>query len=227
LGYPPHDGGYSTVYFIPTPSIRYSYPLISISNPIVSGTPHGRAVDDDDRESRHDWRYEPKLKEVTMSVFVPRKVHYDLLVNTMMEGLPDVDCKYRYWEPFGHRYWEPLGDSHDELGELLLRETVRSVWYRYYGNPEMIPEWTHRPYRYVDPVIRLSAIEFIKALQCYRYQSCGHPEWKDSKAETITREALLRTALALIDTRMKGEYEQAPWEWTEEDLVEKVIRRMP
>ena len=151
-----------------------------------------------------------------MSAFVPSKVHYDLLVKTMMEGPSGIDNGF-------HR-WEPLGDSYDDLGELLLRETVRSVWYRYYGDTEMIPEWTHRPYRYVDPVIRLNAIEFIKALRCYRYQSCEHPEWEQSTAEAITREALLRTALALIDTRMEEEYEQAPWEWTEEDLARKIAR---
>lgn len=154
-----------------------------------------------------------------MSAFVPNKVHYDLLVKTMMEGLPDIDFKYRYWEP--------LGDSYDELGELLLRETVRSVRYRYGEDTDMVPDWACRPYTYTDPGVRLTAIEFIKAIQCYRYQSCEHRKWKNSKAEALTREAIFRAALKLVSTRMEEEFEKAPWDWTEEDLVEKVIRSMP
>jgi len=151
-----------------------------------------------------------------MSAFVPSKVHYDLLVKTMMEGLPDIEFKYRYWEP--------LGDSYDELGELLLRETVRSVRYRYGKDTDMVPGWAYSPYTYTDPGVRLTAIEFIKAIQCYRYQSCEHPKWKNSTAEALTREALFRAALKLVSSRMEDEFEEAPWDWTEEELAKKIAR---
>ena len=101
-----------------------------------------------------------------MSAFVPDKLHYDLLVKTIIHGPRDWDkvCSYR-WNPPLDLYGV---NNADELGELLQRETVKSVSYRYDGDEEMIPDWPREPYRFEDHGFQLNCIEFLKAVSGYR-----------------------------------------------------------
>jgi hypothetical protein len=63
------------------------------------------------------------------------------------------------------------------VGAMLLAENRRSVNHRY--DEEEIEE----PYTFdllpgrVDPVV------VLKAIQCYEYQTCEHPEWESSEAK--------------------------------------------
>ena len=154
-----------------------------------------------------------------MSAFVPSKLHYDLLVKTIIEGPADpLDPQ----DSLSFR-WSPKASSYDELGETLLRETVRSVWHRY-EDEDMIPDWARQRYTYKDPGFALSPVEFIKALQCYRYQSCEHPGWEGSEADRLTKEALLGVSLDLVTVLLEEEYDSAPWEWTEKEAQERIER---
>jgi len=50
-----------------------------------------------------------------------------------------------------------------------------------------------------------SAVELIKALHCYEYQSCEHPGWRTSQAHSFCR---------ALERRLIGElpgYDDAPW----------------
>jgi hypothetical protein len=110
------------------------------------------------------------------------------------------------------------------LGQTLLDETVDSVRYRYHDDPEMIPEWSLKPYEYEDPGIRLTCLEFLQALSCYAYQSCEHPDWEYSSAKDIVERTSFRVAMALVRHVYSDELDRIPWEWTEEELAKKIAR---
>ena len=154
-----------------------------------------------------------------MSAFVPDKLHYDLIVKTIIDGPRD-------WYEVCDYGWNPRLDLYgvnnaDELGELLLRETVKSVSYRYDGDEEMIPDWAREPYRFEDHDFQLNCIEFLKALNCYEYQSCEHPEWKSSEAMNLISRLWSNVASCIIDTVFYEEYEEAPWVWEDVSQMEE------
>ena len=81
----------------------------------------------------------------------------------------------------------------DALGRMLLRENIASVAYRY-------PDDT-----FDELPGSFSVVEVLKAIDCYEYQSCEHPQWKHSEAHAFC--AALRRRL--IGT-LPG-YDEAPW----------------
>lgn len=101
----------------------------------------------------------------------------------------------------------------DEVGRMLWGECARSVMYRYpdiadggdWPGPadfetEQVMGYTfQRLPGVVDPVV------VLKALSCYEYQSCEHPEWRSSEAWQFCN--ALRDAM--VD-KLPG-YEKAPW----------------
>ena len=123
-------------------------------------------------------------------------------------------------------------DTHDLLGQILTDENVRSVGYRYpvremtvAGSltpadllhhadlPGPSDKWYLQPYRFPrfslmnNPLQRcpLTPGELAKAIDCYAYQSCEHPEWEKSSAYAICQ--ALRSAIL---HGLPG-YEEAPW----------------
>jgi hypothetical protein len=106
----------------------------------------------------------------------------------------------------------------DEFGAILWAENVLSVRYRYPDeDPDSLPgtvgddgrgEWSV-PYRYTWPhnQRRPTAVEALKLLLCLEYQSCEHPEWRQSEAFRIC-EALKDSIIGALPG-----YSAAPWEW--------------
>lgn len=115
--------------------------------------------------------------------------------------------------------WGPLAVAHykermrvlndrtaDRVGQMLWAENHRSIQFRYaeypaveVGEPYVYDDqrflWTH-----IDPVA------VLKAIDCYEYQSCEHPQWRESEAWAFCQ--VLRSVA--IDA-LPG-YEEAAWE---------------
>jgi len=100
------------------------------------------------------------------------------------------------------------------VGAMLLAENRRSVDHRYDEQ-----EW-EQPYLFTaipgipDPVV------VLKAIDCYRYQSCEHPGWASSEAQQF---CLALQALAV--THLPG-YDQAPWPITDPTVFTAADRRV-
>ena len=126
-----------------------------------------------------------------MSAFVLSSTHIDVLVSAAIElGLSKA-----------------FREEADELGRMLWRENVRSVVHRYglAGTPEEasyeadVAAYRFRRYPGISPVA------VAKAVHCYAYQSCEHPEWDASQAHRVAER--LRDAVLC---GMAG-YDAAPW----------------
>jgi|SRR6185369_4309213 len=98
-----------------------------------------------------------------------------------------------------------------KLGRMLLEENERSIRYRYpqTTGPSDMPgpvdyDGAER-YFYAKRFEPIAAIEIVKLCDCLEYQSCEHPEWKDSEACRIL--ALIRESAVM---EIPG-YDKAPW----------------
>lgn len=92
------------------------------------------------------------------------------------------------------------------VGAMLLAENRRSVNHRYREE-----EW-EQPYVFKALVGVPSPVALLKAIDCFVYQSCEHPEWDASEANRFC-DSLRQTAIR----KLPG-YEDKPWEVTEENL---------
>lgn len=90
-----------------------------------------------------------------------------------------------------------------DVGAMLLAANVASVNFRYNEDePEPLFEFE----QHAAPF--LTAIETLKALNCYEYQSCEPPDWKYSEAHAFC-DALRDAAIRALPG-----YDSAPWEIT-------------
>lgn len=96
-----------------------------------------------------------------MSAYVVGKEHIDALVNA-------------------GRQYAGLADQRPEwlnaCGSMLWTENYRSVNYRY-TEDEATPE-----YQATLIGFELAPVPVLKAIDCYEYQACEHPEWETSAA---------------------------------------------
>lgn len=157
-----------------------------------------------------------------MSAFVVVKPHVDALIQLAVDGPPERerypgDCYGPRWlaEPVEHwqdAEWRSASSANrDEIGDMLVRECVRSVSYRYQDNDDLpgpIEPYYLAPYAYERPPHCPTAVEGLKLIACYEYQSCEHPQWETSQAKRFCD--ALRSSL--IDA-LPG-YDDAPWEYT-------------
>lgn len=158
-----------------------------------------------------------------MSAFMVSKKHIDLLVRTAYAG-PTTNGKQGgygqqpWYRPYfkGESQWQV--EQCDAIGEMLIKENLSSIHARYpdtITDPESTPgpvdQYWLEPYTLADPFFakRLTAIEALKALDCYEYQSCEHPEWEQSEAHEFC-ERFRHALIGCLDG-----YEDAPWEWYE------------
>lgn len=129
-----------------------------------------------------------------MSAFQVSPEHINYLVHA---------CQ-RY-DASGHIYaYRDYQGRPDDLGNMLARVNAESVNARYaHHNDPCAPI----PYRWsMRTAVPLSPIQVIKACDCYRYQSCEHPDWPGSQAEQII-EQLRERAITLL-----AGYDEAEWE---------------
>lgn len=143
-----------------------------------------------------------------MSAFVVSNAHIDVLVNAIAQyGVAGKDVGRTVYR---------------DLGQVLWDENVRSVDYRYQECN------THDRYTLHTTEGDLDPLAVLKAIDCYEYQSCEHPEWADSDAQrwmTRLREAIYTIAPRYCEPvpsrfspgrmvpayRLDAEYGQRPW----------------
>lgn len=137
-----------------------------------------------------------------MSAWVVSKKHIDYLVSAAV-----------LYGRQGSVYWGIQRADHsnaDTIGRDLTRENIASVAYRYsepedsanLPGPVPLPIWdeyTHRMTVNIEPVV------LLKAIDCYEYQSCEHPDWGESAAKKFCG-SLRGAAIA----HLPG-YDAAPW----------------
>lgn len=103
-----------------------------------------------------------------------------------------------------------LGNA-DEVGRMLLEENIASVCARY--EDDTADQYEHLlAYTYRDPVYTPTVVEAIKAVKCYRYQSCEHDGWRDSQASRF-HDRLLAELINVLPG-----IEEAPWSWNADEL---------
>lgn len=157
-----------------------------------------------------------------MSAFMVSKEHIDRLVATALHGPTDNAKPGGY----GQRRWHPISVTNDfqrfevidtetasRLGEMLVKENLSSIHSRYpdtIDNPENTPGpceqyWLHE-YTFPPQTKSLSVVQAFKAISCYEYQSCEHPEWSTSDA----REFCISLRDLLVSC-LPG-YDEAEWE---------------
>src|ERR1700746_2319525 len=146
-----------------------------------------------------------------MSAWMVSKTHIDLIVATAFRGPKNAPRGWSQMRPYFADHQLSV-EALDRLGEELVKENLSSIHSRYpdtVSNPEGVPgpiaQYWLEEYIFPDSTPALTAVEALKALDCYEYQSCEHPEWEQSIAFKFC--SSLRHAL--IST-LPG-YESAPW----------------
>lgn len=152
-----------------------------------------------------------------MSAYVVSKETIDRIVQLAVEGpsavpvSPDTAWRFGWYMADRPERWAYADhESADKIGQLLISECVRSVRYRYPEDsfddlPGPIEKGYALDYRYSRPARRLTAIEGLKLLDGYEYQTCEHPQWEASEAHAIR--SYLRDMLI---SRLPG-YSEAAW----------------
>ena len=130
-----------------------------------------------------------------MSAFVVSNKHITAILNSTSPRYPGDSFYYYYQgEP---RY---VNGRKEEIGALLLAENIRSVNY-YYNEQD-----TYEQFKLDLSVRPLTPVEIIKACDCYYYQACETPDWKDTEAY-----AIIDTIRERAINNLPG-YDEAPWE---------------
>lgn len=166
-----------------------------------------------------------------MSAFVVSKTHIDGLITAGLElgrrgplrwFYPPLD---RRWTDHDHERSkrELRLENADDVGQMLVAECVRSVAHRYPdcapqlgGLPGPCEAYYLEPYQFVPLRGRVEPSVALKAIACYRYQSCEHPEWNISEAYQFC-DALEQAAIWALPGM-----DQAPgWEITDREVFLK------
>lgn len=167
-----------------------------------------------------------------MSAFIVNKTHLDYLITagltlsrrhgalgwfTPTDDPPDAPTHQR-GEPWGPgavayaqtRHRELTDATADQVGAMLAAENRRSVDHRYDENElEEFYVFTRYPGSGDRGSVgspRLEPVQILKALSCYEYQSCEHPEWEQSEAHDFCQ-ALRHAAINALPG-----YDDAAWE---------------
>lgn len=126
-----------------------------------------------------------------MSAWIVSKKHIDYIVTAIIQA--ELSTK-----------------TPDEIGRMLWRECLASVAYRYPDDgdgerpgPADFCDSDVDTYTW-DETPALTAGALMKTLGCYRYQSCEHPGWDDSKSCLLTGK--------LYDGSIEYD-DEAPWGW--------------
>lgn len=146
-----------------------------------------------------------------MSAWIVSKAHVDAMVTAALELGNGFGEPLSIYLPDGPRHVKVTADTADEIGQMLVDECVASVSHRYPDDdvdagelPGPVDTYYLRPYTF-ERTRTLTDAEIAKAVSCYAYQSCEHPEWEASAASRLC-DAIQARLLA----RLPG-YDQAPW----------------
>ncbi|MFC6094376.1 hypothetical protein [Saccharothrix lopnurensis] len=112
-----------------------------------------------------------------MSAWTVENGHIDVLVNAMVQlGIVPKDLGVDGFRTLGQKLWD---ENHASVNHLYDEDTS-TPRYR-----------LHTTEADLDPILTL------RAADCYTYQSCEHPGWKNSEAHALTR----RLREAILDSR--------------------------
>ncbi len=163
-----------------------------------------------------------------MSAWIVFPIHISYLVACALELAPDGFLSFGDGQVL-------TPHTKDEIGQLLMDENVRSVSYRYDRDtfealPGPIDKTGIREYRHINLDLDLDPIVLLKQLDCYEYQTCECPDWKqtDAHAFCVVVRALAEARLLPALRRLKQSrwssslqsvpayrntdaYEDAPW----------------
>ncbi len=169
-----------------------------------------------------------------MSAFLVSRSHIDAIIHAARTA-PHCTAT-------GHimRLGAVAVDTHpDDAGRILWRENMLSVAHRY---PDIaadadglretfgIDGAAINRYRYSQPAAPFDSVATLKALRCYEYQSCEHPEWPTSAARRFCDDLIEWCIEALPG------YDAAPWEIDDDtpepepesdrDFAQRVVDRL-
>jgi hypothetical protein len=77
------------------------------------------------------------------------------------------------------KYKVPVTENPSALGKLLTEENVKSVSARYREPARGFP---YRGYNKGHAAYQHDPLQVLKTINYYRYQTCEHAEWTDSRA---------------------------------------------
>lgn len=149
-----------------------------------------------------------------MSAWIVTKNHIDALITAGLDYQMPLEWDGNSGTPYSQTSCRLDARSADKVGRMLWQENLNSIHYRY---PDTVEGGNHpgpmdfsptevEAYTYSHfGARRWSPVAVLKAIDCYEYQSCEHPEWETSEAKRFC-DAL---RLHLIH-RLPG-YEDAPW----------------
>jgi hypothetical protein len=132
--------------------------------------------------------------EKTMSAFIVGNKHISAMLQASQRIRYAGDGASYRWN--GQSYY--FNGNRQEIGQKLVDENYRSVNHRYGEN--------ERPHEFkMEYLPRFSAVQIIKACDCYNYQTCETPDWKETEAYAISQ-ALRERAIDLLPG-----YDEAEW----------------
>jgi hypothetical protein len=144
-----------------------------------------------------------------MSAYQVSEKHIAILVRAATSLLPHCHKKFTWGCGPGEfieiQYETYQSEAESKAALMLASENAKSVAYRYKSNPSPVgvpsswPELTWKP----------CPIKVLKAIKCYEYQSCEHPEWETSSAKRFC------DRLRDVATEALPEYGDAKWDITE------------
>jgi len=164
-----------------------------------------------------------------MSAFVVSRNHIRYLVSAAADrNLTEIQDYPLSWSWEGEMHTLPFDDRAEQtwLGQMLWAENVKSVSYRYRDDetselPGVVEEaeggfqyGDHKPWS-SSPI---TPVQVLKACDCYEYQSCEHPEWKQSEAYAFIQ-ALRERAIEALPG-----YDKAQWEIDEMETQKQPAR---
>jgi hypothetical protein len=139
-----------------------------------------------------------------MSAFLVSKAHIDALVTAAVFGVIENPLISGQWWPPVYAGHAAVHSRANWLGEALWAENRKSIRARYPADSCEARTYVYKPAD-SPPVVLRSALEVLKLVQCYEYQSCEHDNWKDSAAAKFCGELTARLINALPG------YDAAPW----------------
>lgn len=162
-----------------------------------------------------------------MSAFLVSRAHIDTLVAAAVSG-PAATTGTWYppqwpavaWTAVDALDWRAAAecfvtaeyDNADRVGSMLWAENLASVAHRYPNDVdgtrpsgEDFADTDTITYQWPMSTPRPDAVAALKALDCYEYQSCEHPGWRDSEAYRFC-DALRRALVAHVPG-----YRDAAW----------------
>jgi len=157
------------------------------------------------------------IEEIKMSAFVVDKVHIDAILRAGLSMGRKLGYNPSWYKKKAETRIYLMDETASAVGQMLIDACVRSVGHRYGDSPLTdLPGpcdayWV-LPYEYKPNfAARIpSPVETLKLIYCYIYQSCEDPDFYESEAFDIC-EALRHSAIKSLQG-----YDEAPWEWTEE-----------